>query len=78
MNIETIPVEGFRYKIDDDNSIMIIRSICAGIFLVFIESVDEINYNKQLTESVQAMDSYDVRKYLEFMGVWDKIDRKTE
>lgn len=71
--IETMPLEGFSFKIDTHNRVSVIRSLCVGKYLFMIETYESV-YLKE-TQSIEVLEYPEVRDRLVALGAWKDIQK---
>ena len=72
--MESMPLEGYSYKIDDKTRVTVYRSMIAGKHIFIEEHARSIYAGWDSVAEVLTPD--EVRRRFEILGIWDKIERK--
>ena len=72
--MESMPLEGYSYKIDEKNRIIIMRSIVVDKYIYIHEDTRSV-YAGWIHEA-EICTAGEIRFMLEGLGIWDKIERK--
>lgn len=71
MQPETMPVEGFSFKLDTHHRIFVVRSSCEGKYIMILECDDgtysDIGQGEYLNKD-------QIREHLEALKAWEKKD----